>query len=123
MDKFKVTERGWPGHFIGSKNCLFWRNTLVEYEDTKVVVSTIGRYMPEDRDEVEPIGAGGRYFETQAWHSKEDKFDDIALDEDVHLNGKWQVKDAEPEADLRANDMHEDRVEEIKERLQSGDIR
>ena len=41
----KRTERGYPGHFILSHRCVFTRNTLLEYGETRVIVSTVG----EDR--------------------------------------------------------------------------
>ena len=49
MKKIKRTERGWAGHCIISDDCRYHRNTLLEYKDLKVVVSTIGRYIPKNR--------------------------------------------------------------------------
>ncbi len=47
--RLKITERGWPAHYICAEYCLFRRNTLIEYADLKWVVSTVGRQLPAKR--------------------------------------------------------------------------
>lgn len=65
-------ERGWAGHFIGARFCLFRRNTLLVCGETRIVVSTVGRMLDvssqEFKPKFEPIGAG-RYYETMAFHA------------------------------------------------------
>jgi len=114
----KIKERGWPAHFIAADRCLFFRNTLVEHEETKIVVSTIGRWLGHN-DEVETIGHN-RYFETMAFYSKEDKFDDAITAVPLLLDGKVAVDHATPEADIEANEMHDNRVKEVKRKLKRG---
>lgn len=68
--EIKQTERGWPGHFCCSERCVFHRNTLLQYGETRIVVSTVGDFLinPSDRDYT-TLG-GGRYYETMIFHAE-----------------------------------------------------
>ena len=42
FEKIEVIERGWIGHFCKGDHCRFHRNTLLQYENKRLIVSTIG---------------------------------------------------------------------------------
>ena len=66
-----ITERGWPGHFIGASGCVFRRNTLVTCSDVRqVVVSTVGNYRGTS-GQAEEIGYN-RYYETYTFAAHRD---------------------------------------------------
>jgi len=121
----KRTERGWAGHFICAYDCLFRRNTLLEYKDTKIVVSTVGLM----RNVLKGKGLGieeeftelgyNRYYETIAFHSdpKDTRYHDIDVTRQVSFDSPWSIP--EPDADDKANDMHEAAVEELTKKLES----
>lgn len=118
----KITERGWPGHFCCSDRCLFHRNTLLEYKDKKVVVSTVGELQrsgynkkctPLDgfNEYFETVGLD-RYFETMAFMAKEnDIFNDADASKQVLFDSNWKLND--PYAEIEANEMHDAVVKEI----------
>jgi hypothetical protein len=120
-EKIKRTERGWAGHFIGSTNCKFRRNTLLERGETRIVVSTIGlfRTMPDER--IEKVGLD-RYFETMAFLSdpNDTRYHDANVEQEVSFDSPWAI--AEADADDRANDMHEAVVDELVARLEDGEV-
>jgi len=81
MQKVKVTYRGWAGHFICANQCQFRLNTLIEGNRQKVVVSTVGNMIREDREgkrTLESIGylgvdePEGRFFETMVFYAKKE---------------------------------------------------
>lgn len=117
------TERGWTGHYICSYKCLFRRNTLLEYGDVKVVVSTVGAQLESDIPRrFDTVGAD-RYYETRAFMADMD--DTRFYDIDV---GKMLVVDSNTaidhlDADDEANDMHEAVVEEMAEKMVNGTLK
>lgn len=121
----KRTERGWIGHYILADKCLFRRNTLLEYSEIKIVVSTVGLMLNEnwredcDLPRFSKIGLN-RYFETKAFHANKDKrYYDADVRREVSFTSQWMI--AELDADDKANDMHEEVVKEISEKLQNGE--
>lgn len=116
-EQVKRTERGWAGHFCDAQNCLFRRNTLLEFFGVKVVVSTVGSYRPF-RD-VAQIGHG-RYYETMAFHSQPGdlRYHDADVSAQVYFDSSWAI--TEQDADDKANDMHEAVVAEITTGLLAG---
>lgn len=123
MDNVKITERGWPGHFICSYRCLFRRNTLIEFEDKKIVVSTVGNMsdLSDNYHGLETIGVG-RYFETMAFHAEhEGGFWDADVTKQVSFDSEWAI--AEPWKEGEANKMHEAVVLEITDKLLNSQIK
>lgn len=117
MKQVKRTERGWPGHFICSDRCLFRRNTLLEYEDKKMVVSTVGRLMVEywGRLTLNTVGHE-RYYETMAFLSdkKDTVYNDIDVGKQVSLDCNWKLNEID---DIKANEMHENAVDWVSKQM------
>lgn len=118
-EKVKRTERGWPGHYICAERCLFRRNTLLEYADYKIVVSTVGRQRPFDpkAKEFERIGAS-RHYETFVSKADDSEYHDMNLSKTVFLYPSqgvtWHLN---IEDELLANQMHEDAVEWVSRQM------
>ena len=111
------TERGWAGHFICADRCRFRRNTLLAYNDIKIVVSSVGLMKRDDK--FDEVGAG-RYFETMAFHANKDdkRYFDANVSKQVYFESDWAI--AEIDADDKANEMHEAVVGEIITKLEKG---
>lgn len=110
------TERGWAGHFVCADSCRFRRNTLLTYNDIKIVVSTVGLMKIDNK--FDTVGVG-RYFETMAFHADEDKrYFDADISKQVYFDSDWAI--AELDADDKANEMHEAVVAEISTKLENG---
>ena len=112
----KRTERGWAGHFCCSYRCEYHRNTLLEYNGMKVVVSTVGRLRKDMvSGTYEDLGYK-RYFETMAFMADEDdKYNDADVDRELLFDAKWSLPS--PDMELEADAMHEDVVTELSKRL------
>ena len=117
----KRTERGWAGHFCLSYKCEYHRNTLLEYNGVKVVVSTVGRLRKDwINNTYEELGHR-RYFETMAFIAKEnDKYNDADVTRQVSFDAKWCLPS--PYMELEADTMHEDVVMELSKRLVDGTL-
>ena len=123
MKEVKRTERGWAGHLICSHDCLYHRNTLLEYVDKKVVVSTVGRYRPNKNSrEFEPIGLD-RYFETMAFIGSELETSDIDADvtQQILFDSNWSLP--QPDMENEADEMQEAVVAEITKDLINDTLR
>ena len=117
----KRTERGRAGHFCCSYRCEYHRNTLLEYNGMKVVVSTVGRLRKDMfSDTYEDLGYK-RYFETMAFMAKEDdKYNDADVEREIQFDAKWCLPS--PDMELEADAMHEDVVMELSKRLVDGTL-
>lgn len=115
--KVKRTERGWAGHFICADRCLFRRNTLLEYENIKIVVSTVGRLFAERQGRMEIVTVGSeRYYETMAFYSdpNDTVYHDIDVERYIELGCDWQLNEID---DNKANNMHEMAVEWVSAQI------
>lgn len=115
-EKAKITYRGWAGHFIGSSKCTFRLNTLIEYKDIKIVVSTVGRMLMNN--EIVEIGRG-RYYETMAFRAiRTNGYWDADFSRNVNFSSEWQYSNKYDENAV--NDGHIKVVNEIVNGLESG---
>lgn len=118
----KITERGWPGHFCLGYRCEYHRNTLLEYNGTKVVVSTVGRLRKDLYGPLYDEVGCDRHFETMAFLAKDnDKFNDADVSKQVIFDSNWQLDD--PNAEIEANEMHDAVVKEIATDLVNDRLR
>ena len=118
----KRTERGWAGHFCMADKCLFRRNTLLEHENKFVVISTVGCCML-DKEVVEI--ALGTYYETKAFlsDSSDTQYHDIDVSKELLLSSSCYIKEMNENSDLLANEMHEQVVKEVAQRLEENNIK
>ena len=113
----KRTERGWSGHFCGSSQCAFRRNTLLEFKNIKIVVSTVGSMRKHNNmggfDPVEKIGLN-RYYETMVFEAiQENKYIEADIEKEMPFDSKWEISKIYDGVDNEANDMHEAVITEI----------
>ena len=119
MDRVKRTERGWAGHFCCSSRCLFRRNTLLEYRDIKIVVSTVGDMVYNGQ--IKEVG-WNRFYETFVFHANtSDGYNNANVSRQIHLCGSgsfWSIDT--PNSPMSANNMHENMVDFICGELLEG---
>lgn len=107
----KRLERGWPAHYCCANRCLFRRNTLL---DDRIIVSTVGLCVGTDG--YREIG-DERYYETMAFYADASEYHNV-----VDFKGIAMLKTLNVLDDMKANTMHEDAVNEIIARMESGDL-
>lgn len=113
----KRTERGWAAHLCVGHRCAFRRNTLLEYNGIKVIVSTVGMYVNFGGN-IEKIGIN-RFYETAAFHAKLDGGLYIAdIYTEFGFNSKSQIDTTYKSKE--ADEMHENVVDEITQGLLNG---
>lgn len=123
MNNVKRTERGWAGHFIGGGKCEYHRNTLLEYDGNRVIVSTVGRWLPDFiRHDFMEI-ADGRFFETMAFTAEysNDGYWDANCYERVMFESDWTLP--RPDMEKEADEMHEKAVAEIAQHLLNNTLK
>lgn len=118
--RLKITERGWPAHYICAESCTFRRNTLIEYADLKWVVSTVGRQHPlDDSDDWVKIGRN-RYYETMAFKAKQNGiYWDADTSNPIDFDSAWAIHDCAEDSEFRANEMHDKVVAELSEKIKN----
>ncbi len=117
----KRTERGWAGHYCRADVCLFRRNTLLELNDIKIVVSTVGAKKDTYNWCFDEVGIG-RFYETMCFYSKEnnDPWHDANVEREISFESNWKIKEVGENSNKKANDMHEAVVTEITDNLTQG---
>lgn len=124
----KRTERGWAGHFCASTYCNFHRNTLLEYGETRLVISTIGNYRPWPKEELETVRPK-RYYETMVFRAKkEGAYWDADICDEYSIDSNWEICADSPkqlpyDVDNKADILHETIVEEFIDKLITGKIK
>lgn len=127
-EKVKRTERGWCGHFIGGADCMYHRNTLLEYGEQKAVVSTIGYYLPRNKRQeywkhgkmdFEMVGRD-RYFETMAFLADDSQYHDADVTKVIGFNSNWELD--KPDMEMEADAMHDTVCDEIAEDMVNGTL-
>ena len=124
MNDVKITERGWAGHFICADKCYFRRNTLIECNRDRIVVSTVGDYRSTNGP-IEEIGHE-RYYETKAFAGiKQGYYWDADFEKEIPFDSKSDISSATGPSGLKlavdneANEMHDDVVAELVEKMKT----
>lgn len=119
----KVTERGWAGHFCSADLCRFRRNTLLEYNDKKWIVSTVGSMRDYFNGGIDTIGLN-RYYETMVFEAEEvgnaeseTVYWDANVSNQIDFDSNWALDIYDFGTDLKANEMHENVVKELIEKI------
>lgn len=116
-----VTERGYPAHFCLSERCGFVRNTLLEYGDNKLIVSTVGRMRSLDDKKYERTNASA-YYETMVFRAVYIKpYWEIDPLSELYIDGvpRELTEDICHESDFIADLIHDNMVNHIKTNMEN----
>jgi len=117
--EIKITERGWVGHFICGHECRFRRNTLIEYGSERIIVSSVGNLYSNGK--LTTVGYD-RYSETMAFKAKKDGiYWEIDVTNQVNFDSEWSSNIIDD--DTKLDEMHQNVVTEICDKLQKGNIK
>jgi hypothetical protein len=121
METVTRTERGWTGHFYAARFCMFRRNTLFHRvsDDYRVVVSTVGNYLPSYSESIQELGSR-RYYERMAFlsSSEDTKYWDANVQKEVFFDSDWSL--GKIDDDNLVDQMHEEVVKEFWHKLESN---
>lgn len=133
IDNVTKTESGWPAHFCCGNRCVYHRNTLLEWHDIRIIVSTVGSFMPDPgrSDEIDHIGYSDgkkKFYETMVFEAIFiNPYWEINVTKPIYPNAQVAIaatsaKDLPREVDNLADQMHETVVQEICEAMQNGTL-
>ena len=117
----KITERGWPGHYICVDRCMFRRNTLIEYGKHRIVVSSVGNMRNRDNGKSETIGHC-RTYETMAFKAVlHTGYWDADVSQIVDFKSSWGIHKEKVEQmdDQLANAIHDKVVKELARKIKT----
>jgi len=119
MTEVARVERGWLGHYILGDKCMFRRNTLLVYGDVRIVISSVGALLKDNK--FEKIGID-HHYETMAFVAQYlEGYWDANVTNYINLQSPHRLTGIYAQADNDANAMHETCVAEIEQRLLAGE--
>lgn len=107
---------------------MYHRNTLLEYGEQKVVVSTIGHYLPRNKRleywkhgkmDYEMFGRN-RHFETMAFLADDSQFHDTDVTKEIGFSSNWELD--KPDMEMEADVVHDTVCDEIAEDMVNGTL-
>ncbi len=124
MNTVTRTERGWPGHSIGGRDCYFRRNTLLECANTgvRIVVSTLGDCYCLAINKTNPLRIDNQgYYGTMVFHARSTgKHWHADVARTIKRDSPQVIGEPTLETQNQADAMHEAVVKEITGRMEKG---
>lgn len=124
-----VTERGWIGHYCLGDRCLFRRNTLIEHNNEKIVVSSVGNQINIHAKDypnvvtIEPLqqhNGKKMFFETKVFKADDSPYMDADISQE--LTYESEPVDCYTILDMDWDAFHDRVVEEMKLKIEGGKV-